>query len=55
MSTLAIALNGYGYGYILGPSPVPLITSLIYLAVGSFGPVPSRVDKLHPLRPCLYM
>ena len=28
---------------------------LIYLAVGSFGPVPSRVDRLHPLRPCLYM
>ena len=30
-------------------------SQLIYLAVGSFGPVPSRVDRLHPLRPCLYM
>ena len=28
---------------------------LIYLVVGSFGPVPSQVGKLHPLRPCLYM
>ena len=28
---------------------------LIYLAVRSFGPVPSQVDKLHPLRPCLSM
>ena len=28
---------------------------LIYLVVGSFGPVPSRVGMLHPLRPCLYM
>ena len=35
---------GGGYGYILGPSPVPPI----YLA-GSFGLVPSRVDKIHAL------
>ena len=31
--------------------PALVRSHLIYLVVGSFGPVPSRVDRLHPLRP----